>query len=319
MRVEPRHNQSKPAAHGRGRRHGWRDERGSGLLLVLWAIMLMGFAVIGLVNHLSRHLDESRDAEKKFRAHLLLQSARTLTTHPDIERGDPLLRQAVSTTSSYEVTLSTEGVRLAINELGTSPVQRRFAQRLFESWGLDSLKAQTLAESIADWIDVNDRPRPHGAENNHYTAIGHLDFPFNRPFQNIGDVLLVRGADELDKRKPNWRDYFTLHGDGTIDMHLASGEILEALFDVGSAEVGRLVRARVGPDRLRDTEDDLRFTTLTEVRRLLDVPEANYKAVLPLLTLEHPIKRVECVARVGGMQRRLTVLTGPGLKLVREE
>ena len=51
---------------------------GSSLLLVLWAIMLMSFAVIGLISHLSRGLDESIYAEKEFRARLLLQSARTL-------------------------------------------------------------------------------------------------------------------------------------------------------------------------------------------------------------------------------------------------
>jgi hypothetical protein len=62
-----------------------RRLRGSSLLLVLWAIMLMSFAVIGLVAHLSRGLDESLHAEKEFRARLLLQSARTLAAHPEIE------------------------------------------------------------------------------------------------------------------------------------------------------------------------------------------------------------------------------------------
>jgi type II secretory pathway component PulK len=296
-----------------------RGQRGSSLLLVLWAIMLMGFAVIGLVHHLSRGLDESLEAEKRFRARLLLESAHTLSSHPEIERGDPLLRQAVSATSSYEVRLGTEGTRIAINELGVSNEQRRFARRLFELWGLDSVQAQTLVESIGDWIDADDRPQSHGAESAYYTARGEPDFPFNRPFQNISDVLLVRGADELDRRRPNWRNSFTLHGNGTIDMNLASGEILEALFDVSPSEVRRFLLARPGPDGRPDTEDDLRLSTLAEVRRLLDVPESNYQAVASLLTLNHPIKRVECLARVGGLERRLTVLTGPGLNLVREE
>lgn len=296
-----------------------RGEQGSSLLLVLWAIMLMSFAVIGLVNHLSRGLDDSLEAGKVFRAHLLLESARTLASHPDIQRGDPLLRQAVSASSSYEVTLTTEGTRFAINELATSPIQRRFARRLFEKWGLDSQQAETLTESIMDWIDVDDRPSSHGAEKEFYTAQGHLDFPFNRSFQDLGDVLLVRGADELDHLKPNWRDYFTLYGDGTIDVHLASEEMLAALFDVTPAEVGRFLRTRLGPDGRAETEDDPHFATLPEVRRLLDVPGPNYRAVVSLLTVDHPIKRVECLARVGRLERRLTVLSGPGLKLVHEE
>ena len=104
---------------------------------MLWAIMLMSFAVMGLVDHLSRGVDESIYAEKEFRARLLLQSARTLSAHPDIEWGDPLLSQAVSPVSSYHINLSTEGVRLAINQIAVNPTQRRFAQRLFAKWGLD--------------------------------------------------------------------------------------------------------------------------------------------------------------------------------------
>ena len=281
--------------------------------------MLMSFAVIGLVNHLSHGLDESLEAEKSFRAHLLLESARALSTHPDLKRGDPLLRQAVSASSSYEVTLSSEGTRIAINQLGTSPVQRKVAQRLFEKWGLDAQQSQTITESIADWIDPNDRPRPLGAERDFYAAQEHEDFPFNRPFQNLDDVLLVRGTAELDRRRPNWRDSFTLYGDGTIDLPLVSGEMLEVLFDVSPSEVGRFVRARLGPDGRPDTEDDPTFATLPAVRRLLDVPEPNYAAVLSILTLQHPIKHVDCLARVGRLERRLTVLSGPGVMLVREE
>src|SRR5687767_10999749 len=106
--------------------------RASSLMLVLWAIMMMSFAVLGLVSNLSRGLDESIHAEKDFRARLLLQSARVLAGHPEIEWGDPLLRQEVSSSSSYDVSINTEGERLALNQLATSPVQREFARRLFE-------------------------------------------------------------------------------------------------------------------------------------------------------------------------------------------
>lgn len=294
-------------------------QRGSSLLLVLWAIMLMSLAVLGLVDHLSRGLDESVESEKEFRARLLLQSARTLAEHPAIERGDPLLRRQVTSATSFEVRITTEGTRLAINSLGDNRAQRDFAQRLFEHWGLSSADARTLADSIADWIDANDRPRRQGAERDHYAALGRHDFPFDRPFDNINDVLLVRGAEEMDRRQPAWRDYMTLHGDGTIDLPLASGEMLEALFDVTPSEVSRFLRLRVGPDGVANTLDDPRYTTLAEVRALLDVPELNYRAVAGLLTLSHPIRRTECLARAGRHERRLTIINGAGVNLITEE
>ena len=78
--------------------------------------MLMSFSIMGLVSHLSQGLDESIEAEKQFRARLLLQSASVLAAHPAVERGDPLLRQQVSPVLSYEVFLTNEGVHLAINQ-----------------------------------------------------------------------------------------------------------------------------------------------------------------------------------------------------------
>ncbi len=289
------------------------------MLLVLWAVMLMAMAVLGLVEHLSRGLDESVESEKQFRARLLLESARTLADHPAIDRGDPLLRRQVTSATSFEVRLSTEGTRLAINTLAANRAQRDFAARLFEKWGLTSADARTLADSIADWIDANDRPRRQGAERDYYAAQGRPDFPFDRPFDNINDVLLVRGAEEMDRRHPAWRDSMTLYGDGAIDVHFASAELLEALFDVGPSEVSRFVRTRLGPDGVADTLDDPRYTRLAQVRSLLDVPQLNYRAVDELLTLNHPIRRTECLARAGRHERRLTLIRGGGLNLAIEE
>ena len=132
-------------------------------------------------------------------------------------------------------------------------------------------------------------------------------------------MLLVRGAEEMDRRHPSWRDSMTLYGDGTIDLPLASGEFLEALFDVGPSEVSRFLRARLGPDGVAETADDPRYTAMTQVRALLDVPEINWRAVNGLLTLSHPVRRTECLARAGRHERRLTLINGPGVSLVLEE
>ncbi|MDB6136470.1 MAG: ral secretion pathway protein GspK [Verrucomicrobiales bacterium] len=300
------------------RRRG-RACRGSSLLLVLWAIMFMSFAVIGLVKHLQQGLDESIEAEKEFRARLLLQSARTIAAHPAITRGDPLLRQWMTSTTSYEISLSTEGSRVAINQLGSNERLRRMTGRLFEKWGLDSRDAAALVESISDWIDADDNPHPNGAERSLYLSQDHPDWPYNKPFGTLDDVLMVRGADVMDRKNPGWRGSFTLYGDGTLDVHTAPSQILEALFDVTSTEVSRLIRTRNGPDGLPDTEDDYTFKSLPEVRSVLDVPERNYRRASSLLTLAHPVRRTECLARAGNLERRLTVLNGPGLLLIKEE
>ena len=293
--------------------------RGSSLLLVLWAIMLMSFAVMGLVKHLSDGLDESLYDEKAFQARLMLQSARVLAAHPAIERGDPLLQQQVSAVKSYDIILTNEGIHLGINALASGRRYRSVARRLFESWGLDPRAAQGLADAITDWVDSDSEPRRQGAERDYYAAQGRPDFPFNRPLENLDDLLLVRGFTEVDRLRPDWRNWFTLFGDGSVDVHLASVELLAVLFDVTPGELSRFENARRGPDGLPDTADDPRFTSLKAVRALLDVPAENYTEVAALLTLDHPVKRTECTARAGKLERRLTIISGPGINLIREE
>jgi hypothetical protein len=131
--------------------------------------------------------------------------------------------------------------------------------------------------------------------------------------------MMIRGAEELDNVKPDWRDYFTLYGDGSIDMHRASAEMLAVLFDVTESEVSRFISARLGPDNQPDTIDDHRFATLKEVRNVLDVPQLNYTRVSSLLVLDHPVKRTECLARAGSLERRLTIISGPAISVIREQ
>ena len=104
-----------------------------------------------------------------------------------------------------------------------------------------------------------------------------------------------------------------------IDIHRASAETLAVLFDVTESEVSRFVSARLGADGLPDTIDDRRFTTLAEVRSVLDVPQLNYAAVSALLTLDHAVKRTECLARAGNLERRLTIISGPAVSVIREQ
>ncbi len=70
---------------------------------------------------------------------------------------------------------------------------------------------------------------------------------------------------------------------------------------------------------MADTGDDVTFKTIAEVRSYLDVPESNYREVAALVTLAHPIRRIECLARAGNLERRLTILSGPGISLIKEE
>jgi hypothetical protein len=94
--------------------------------------------------------------------------------------------------------------------------------------------------------------------------------------------------------------------------------LLEALFDVTPAEVKRFISARLGPDNLPDTDDDRHFASLAEVRAVLDVPQPNYNRGRGTAHARSSDPNARVYAWVGGLERHLTIIRGPGLFLLRE-
>lgn len=61
---------------------------------------------------------------------------------------------------------------------------------------LMSLPGMTIeiADSILDWLDEDDEPRPYGAELEHYSVLPTPYAPKNGPIDSVEELLLVRGV-----------------------------------------------------------------------------------------------------------------------------
>ena len=55
------------------------------------------------------------------------------------------------------------------------------------------LMTETIADSILDWIDADDEPRPAGAEVDMYSAVVGYE-PTNGPISSLDELLLVQGV-----------------------------------------------------------------------------------------------------------------------------
>ena len=279
----------------------------------------MSIAVIGLVEYMDFGLDEDILAEKDFQARKLAESGITLALHPQIQAGDPLLAQSVSAAKSYSVTISNEGARLAVNQLPALPELRRVCRDLFGRWGLDLDKSTALVDCISDWIDVDNDARIQGAENDYYVALGFPEYPRNRPFDSLEEMLQVPGMEELDQLKPDWRDAFTLYGDGKIDIHEAPWELLSVLFITDGAYVDRVIKFRLGADGIRYTDDDERFASMAALSNFLQLEARKFARLQPLITLSHPIQRIESRGTVSDYSKTLIAIVGPGIRVLREK
>ncbi|MFA6383793.1 MAG: hypothetical protein WCY10_00315 [Candidatus Omnitrophota bacterium] len=130
--------------------------------------------------------------------------------------------------------------------------------------GCDDSEAQALAASLIDWRDAdNDLSIPAGsAETTYYR---NSQYPYeakNAPFQILEEIRLVKGFDAnvFDLLK----NYITIYGSGRVNINTAGRAVL---YTIGLSQmmVDRLLVVRAGKDRVAGTEDDMVFTSISEV------------------------------------------------------
>ena len=134
---------------------------------------------------------------------------------------------------TVEVTIEDEARRLDLNTFpGTLP-------RLLGALGLDP----RLAETLADWTDLDDAPRPGGAERDWYLALPHPYLPRNAALRTVGELGLVRGFDRATVER--LRPFVTVAGERAVNPNTAPREVLLALTGSPST-VERLLATRSG-------------------------------------------------------------------------
>jgi general secretion pathway protein K len=281
--------------------------RGSALLVVLWVIAFLSFLIVTSMMVAMQDAESIASRQIVFRARQLAEAGLAIGAHPMIKDGDPLLRKRLSSNESYEVSITTEEGRLNINAMLTE--ERRFVlERLFELWGLRPPDAKAVVDCLMDWIDPDDFKRLNGAEKRDYEKEGFTDRPYNRPFQSLDEVALVRGMDMVAEANPKWRDSFTLWGNGALDINEAPAELIAVVADVPVSAAATLVSSRNGPDGAPHTVDDEPIQDMSQAMVLLGVPAQQSQAVTGMFTPHGTVMRVDSIGRVGSYARRISVV-----------
>lgn len=281
---------------------------GSALLISLWALAILSFAVLGAVQVSSVRLDEDLARQREARALELAESGLALASHPNVRRGESILQKEFSPYESFHADLGSEAARVQINAILADSKKRPILERLFYLWGLRNAEIDLVIDSLADWVDVNDEKRINGAESADYTADGKTNYPANRPFESVEEMALVKNMNLLEKVKPDWRDFFTVWSDGKIDLNEASAEVISAACNISLGQAQSLVSKRNGPDALPNTPDDVRYTDLNQIRIALGMSQQNFQSVAEHVTLESSLRRITSTGKVGPYQKTISVL-----------
>ena len=145
-------------------------------------------------------------------------------------------------------TVEFDGTRLIIrieDERGKVPLallDEASASALTEAAGLGiGGRAQTTAQSLLDWIDPDDEPRPQGAEREYYRRLGIA--PRNGPLQSVGELARIRGFDPPTVER--MRPFVTVHfGRGAFDPRHAHPAALGVMLGGSAASPAAIARQR---------------------------------------------------------------------------
>ncbi len=269
---------------------------------------VLSFLIITTAAISNQHGNMQLARQGMMRARQLAEMGVAVAVNPQIKPGDPLLQRTVSGIEKFAVNLSTEESRLNLNAL-LSDDRLPILERIFISWGISPGDAQSIAAMLMDWTDADDlKRRPDSAEKLDYAQKGFSDRPLNRKFISLDEVNLVLRADEIQNAKPDWRSYFTLRGNGQLDVNMASAQVLAMATSASLENANQLVHKRNGPDGVQNTLDDTPLQSLEEALAMLGIAGPQADSIKPLLTLHGTTLRIESIGTAGDSNCGISVI-----------
>lgn len=293
--------------------------QGSALIAVFWLIAVLGMVVFAGVKMLAADTKQSKVLRGRIYAKRYAEMGLAVGQHPLVTPDEPLLQYSAEDGGGYSVTLTAEEARFNINVLLASG-DKALLRRIFTRWGMQPEFASALMDALKDWVDADELVSLNGAEKREYEKEGLEGMPFNRPFKDLDEMLFVRGMEAVNAYFPGWRDWFTVHGDGRVDVNDAREELISVLADVPMERVAPLSRFRLGLDGAKYTRDDQKLTSAVQVAQLLGVFQPQIVQQLnQWVQFAGPIRRIESVGSLGDSRRKLVIITQNNRTLWRGE
>jgi type II secretory pathway component PulK len=177
-----------------------------------------------------------------------------------------------------DVYLSSENGKININ--GINDKNREILVNFLTKRGIDILDADTITDSVLDWIDPDDLTHLNGAEDNYY---GSLPDPYKSkdgPFLSNEELTLVQGITPAIFE--NIKDDITVYGDKkiNINVNIASKDVLSSIPGLSEDMVDELYLY---------IEENGAIKTAEELREFfwdMGVIGSDFEDVKPYLTLD---------------------------------
>ncbi len=288
--------------------HHFHHRQGVALIAVLWLIAILSLAAITTLRVISFDMEITTSKVHGSRAFQLAEMGIAIGANPVVERNDPLLHRVdEANNEEIHVTLTSESARFNINSLVLAE-DKTLLREIFIDWGLDLDEAQAITDALTDWVDADEEVALNGAELEEYKKMGRINQPFNRPFYDIEEMQLVRGMDQIEAIRPDWRNWFTVWSSGTLDINEADAELISAAADVTLEQASIIPETVRGTDGIRNTEDDVPFQDVASALSLLGIDANSRQDIAKRFTINDTTTRISSIARTGDAKRRITAI-----------
>jgi general secretion pathway protein K len=301
------------------------NAHGSALLLVLFAIVLLSGLIITTVGFVKNGVDEYAARNKEFRSRQLAESGLAFGLNPQIQNEDRnLLEQRAPDGGMFRVAISSESTKLNINYLLRSN-RDDILSKLFMRWGVASKLASEAVAGLHDYMtgpanadqqtaqlqqQVQQAPQQQQQQTPQQPTADNSQplMPVTRQFQAVEEMSLVPEFAPVMDKQPDWKNSFTIWGDGKIDVNLADADMIELIASVTHAQADQFVKYRWGPDGIPFTQDDRVYRTADEVRASLGLSQAQFQLVQGLLSLNSAVDRIESTGIIAGYEKKVVVV-----------
>jgi general secretion pathway protein K len=271
-------------------------EDGVALLIVLWVITLLMVLVMSF-SMLTRTEANStvffRDGvQKKFFAEAALQRAtmeiyhrQTYKNQTVVLEGNEVVRidgrayDGSIGTGRYVFRLFNESGKINLNTMGAR--SGVMLNNLLVNLGIAKENADTIVDSILDWIDTDDLHRLKGAESDYYQSLPNPYKAKNARLDTLEELLLIKGMspDILfgTKERKGLMQFVTIYSPTMrVNINAAPKEVLMSLPGITEDVVNKIIEQRESVE-FKSAQDIQAISGVdyTAIARLVDMSESN--------------------------------------------
>jgi len=222
---------------------GTGPDRGVALLLVLWALVLLGTLALGFSWSMRTEAMAARNGIDETRAYFQARTGvnRAVVLLASLPADNVLAATIAGEDgdASYEVRVERESGKVDVNF-----VNDEVLLEMLKKGGLPDEEAEGVRDAILDWRDGDDVSLPRGAERAEYEQMTEPITPRNGKIRGIGELLYVKGVTK-EFHEAFLSRVFTVHGKSAQLNFLRAPEIvLRSLPGVAVEAADRIVAGR---------------------------------------------------------------------------